>query len=77
MARNLGSRGISSETIAQIGFSLGIIINNEDGVSRTLFIRQKSLSAEFDLSRFLLVKLEFTEARGPTRYRVRDIANKI
>ena len=46
-------------------FSLGIIISNEDGVSRTLFIRHKTLSAEFDLSRFLLVKLEFTEARGP------------
>jgi hypothetical protein len=49
---NLGSRGISSETIAQMtGFPSAIIISNEDGVSRTLFMRQKSLSAEFDLSR--------------------------
>jgi hypothetical protein len=32
---------------ANNGFSLGIIINNEDGVSRTLFVRQKSMSADF------------------------------
>jgi hypothetical protein len=62
---------------ANNGFSLGIIINNEDGVSRTLFVRQKSMSADFDLSRFLLVNLKLPKALGAARCRVRDIADKI
>ncbi len=59
VARNLGSRGTSSETIAQITGSpsaLSYVMRTASAGPR--FVRQKSLSAEFDLSRFLLVKLE-------------------